>query len=79
MPRVHRDFRTLGEVRNDDRVLRGGLREMRKRRYHEKRHDSHQRVDHHRIIFRAGFGSGLVRESFETGLLFLNRQGTKAY
>ena len=35
------------------RVSRDGREGRRERRYHEKRYDSHQRVDHLRIIFRA--------------------------
>ena len=35
------------------RVSRDGREGRRQCRYHEKRYDSHQGVDHHRIIFRA--------------------------
>ena len=53
------------------RVSRDGREGRRERRYHEKRYDSHQRVDHLRIIFRA-LGGNKKAEGLETSYLCTN-------
>jgi hypothetical protein len=44
------NFRTLGEVRNSDWVLRGDRGGMSQCRYQEERYYLHQSVYHHRIV-----------------------------